>query len=93
VLDSNELDGLFRDLLRFHWVDESRHAVERRSGLIILIRDEAAHRHSEVAKECRCAALRWIPPSFRRVAIPVVELFDRLPPNPPIIVPRMAQCV
>jgi hypothetical protein len=26
VRDSDELDGLFRDLLRFHWIDESRHA-------------------------------------------------------------------
>jgi len=26
VRDSEELDGLFRDLLRFHWIDESRHA-------------------------------------------------------------------
>jgi hypothetical protein len=26
VRDSEELDGLFRDILRFHWIDESRHA-------------------------------------------------------------------
>jgi P-aminobenzoate N-oxygenase AurF len=26
VRDGAELDGLFRDLLRFHWIDESRHA-------------------------------------------------------------------
>ena len=26
VRDRGELDGLFRDILRFHWIDESRHA-------------------------------------------------------------------
>jgi hypothetical protein len=26
VRDDEELDGLFRDILRFHWIDESRHA-------------------------------------------------------------------
>jgi hypothetical protein len=26
VRDSNDLDELFRDILRFHWIDESRHA-------------------------------------------------------------------
>jgi hypothetical protein len=26
VRDRSELDGLFRDILRFHWIDESRHA-------------------------------------------------------------------
>jgi hypothetical protein len=26
VRDSAALDGLFRDILRFHWIDESRHA-------------------------------------------------------------------
>jgi hypothetical protein len=37
VRDSAELDGLFRDLLRFHWIDESRHA--RLDSLLI---DEVA---------------------------------------------------
>jgi hypothetical protein len=33
VRDSGELDELFRDLLRFHWIDESRHA--RMDSLLI----------------------------------------------------------
>jgi len=33
VQDRTELDGLFRDILRFHWIDESRHA--RMDGLLI----------------------------------------------------------
>jgi hypothetical protein len=37
VRDRAELDGLFRDLLRFHWIDESRHA--RLDSLLI---DEVA---------------------------------------------------
>jgi hypothetical protein len=37
VRDSAELDGLFRDILRFHWIDESRHA--RLDSLLI---EEAA---------------------------------------------------
>jgi hypothetical protein len=26
VLDKTELDGLFRDLLKYHWMDEAQHA-------------------------------------------------------------------
>jgi P-aminobenzoate N-oxygenase AurF len=37
VRDSEELDALFRDILRFHWIDESRHA--RLDSLLI---DEVA---------------------------------------------------
>jgi hypothetical protein len=37
VRDRADLDGLFRDLLRFHWIDESRHA--RLDSLLI---DEVA---------------------------------------------------
>jgi hypothetical protein len=37
VRDQADLDGLFRDLLRFHWIDESRHA--RLDSLLI---DEVA---------------------------------------------------
>ena len=37
VRDGAELDELFRDLLRFHWIDESRHA--RMDSLLI---DEVA---------------------------------------------------
>jgi hypothetical protein len=37
VRDRAELDGLFRDILRFHWIDESRHA--RMDSLLI---DEVA---------------------------------------------------
>jgi hypothetical protein len=37
VRDRSELDGLFRDILRFHWIDESRHA--RLDSLLI---DEVA---------------------------------------------------
>jgi hypothetical protein len=37
VRDSDQLDGLFRDILRFHWIDESRHA--RMDSLLI---DEVA---------------------------------------------------
>jgi hypothetical protein len=33
VRDSADLDGLFRDILRFHWIDESRHA--RMDSLLI----------------------------------------------------------
>jgi hypothetical protein len=31
VRERTELDELFRDILRFHWIDESRHAHQRRS--------------------------------------------------------------
>ncbi len=37
VQDGADLDGLFRDILRFHWIDESRHA--RMDSLLI---DEVA---------------------------------------------------
>ena len=37
VRDRGELDELFRDILRFHWIDESRHA--RMDSLLI---DEVA---------------------------------------------------
>lgn len=49
VRDSEELDGLFRDILRFHWIDESRHA--RLDSLLI---DEIA---GEVTLEQREAAI------------------------------------
>jgi hypothetical protein len=49
VKDSGELDELFRDLLRFHWIDESRHA--RMDSLLI---DEVA---SELTAEQREAAI------------------------------------
>ena len=39
VRDRTELDELFRDILRFHWIDESRHA--RMDSLLI---DEVAGR-------------------------------------------------
>ena len=26
VLNKTELDGLFRDLLKYHWLDEAQHA-------------------------------------------------------------------
>ena len=32
VRDEQELDSLFRDILRFHWIDESRHARARHAA-------------------------------------------------------------
>jgi hypothetical protein len=49
VKDRGELDELFRDLLRFHWIDESRHA--HMDSLLI---DEVA---SEVTADQREAAI------------------------------------
>jgi len=49
VRDRAELDELFRDILRFHWIDESRHA--RLDSLLI---DEVA---SDLAPEEREAAV------------------------------------
>jgi hypothetical protein len=49
VRDRAELDELFRDILRFHWMDESRHA--RMDGLLI---DEVA---GELAAEEREQAI------------------------------------
>jgi hypothetical protein len=49
VKDSGELDELFRDLLRYHWIDESRHA--RLDSLLI---DEIA---SELPGDQREAAI------------------------------------
>jgi hypothetical protein len=46
VKDGGELDGLFRDLLRFHWIDESRHA--RMDSLLI---DEVADGLSAAERE------------------------------------------
>src|SRR5262245_59015643 len=46
VRDGGELDELFRDLLRFHWIDESRHA--RIDSLLI---DEVAARLSPDERE------------------------------------------
>jgi hypothetical protein len=49
VRDRGELDELFRDILRFHWIDESRHA--RLDSLLI---DEIA---GELSAEQREAAI------------------------------------
>ena len=46
VRDRGDLDGLFRDLLRFHWIDESRHA--RLDSLLI---DEVAVMLSATERE------------------------------------------
>jgi hypothetical protein len=46
VRDGAELDGLFRDLLRFHWIDESRHA--RLDSLLI---DEVAQTLTSAERE------------------------------------------
>ena len=46
VRDDADLDGLFRDLLRFHWIDESRHA--RLDSLLI---DEVARTASADERE------------------------------------------
>jgi hypothetical protein len=46
VRDDEELDPLFRDLLRFHWIDESRHAK-----LDTLLIDEIASSVSAEARE------------------------------------------
>jgi hypothetical protein len=48
VRDSAELDELFRDILRFHWIDESRHA--RLDSLLI---DEVAR--DLAPEECEAA--------------------------------------
>jgi hypothetical protein len=45
VKDEQELDGLFRDILRYHWIDESRHA-----RLDTILVDEVA---SELSAEDR----------------------------------------
>jgi hypothetical protein len=46
VRDAADLDELFRDLLRFHWIDESRHA--RLDSLLI---DEVASPMSAADRE------------------------------------------
>jgi hypothetical protein len=46
VRDNDELDPLFRDILRFHWIDESRHAK-----LDTLLIDEIASSVSLEARE------------------------------------------
>jgi hypothetical protein len=48
VRDDADLDGLFRDLLRFHWIDESRHA-RMDSLLIDEVADELASQEREKA--------------------------------------------
>jgi P-aminobenzoate N-oxygenase AurF len=48
VRDGADLDGLFRDILRFHWIDESRHA-RIDSLLIDEIADELTPRQREEA--------------------------------------------
>jgi hypothetical protein len=46
VRDEQQLDSLFRDILRFHWIDESRHA--RLDSLLI---DEVARELPDDARE------------------------------------------
>jgi hypothetical protein len=46
VRDEDDLDDLFRDLLRFHWIDESRHA--RLDSLLI---DEVAGQRTAAERE------------------------------------------
>ena len=52
VRDSQRLDPLFRDLLKFHWLDESRHA--RLDSLLI---DEVARRSTPEEREQALDAL------------------------------------
>jgi para-aminobenzoate N-oxygenase AurF len=51
VRDRSELDGLFRDILRFHWIDESRHA--RMDSLLIdeVARDLSADEREQAIDE------------------------------------------
>ena len=46
VRDAKELDGLFRDILKFHWIDESQHA--KADSLLI---DEVANELSASERE------------------------------------------